>query len=98
MLAGLAGSFSLSRGRVAVTASIGIVKIMPPTTADRVLRDADLAMYEAKSAGRNQLAIYEGKMHVRRAQRLELETELREPWTPSSSRCTTNRSSIRAQE
>jgi diguanylate cyclase (GGDEF)-like protein len=78
MLSVLSGPISLTRGRVAVTASIGIVEIVPSATAEQVLRDADLAMYEAKSAGRNRLSIYERDMQSRMTGRLELETELRD--------------------
>ncbi len=78
MLAALSGPIALSGGRVAVTASIGIVDVVAPATAERVLRDADLAMYEAKSSGRNRLSIYEQAMKTRMTSRLELETELRD--------------------
>jgi len=78
MLSTLSAPIPLRRGRVAVTASIGIVGIAPPATAERVLRDADLAMYEAKSSGRNRLSIFEPNMQVRMTERLELETELRD--------------------
>jgi len=78
MLPVLSGPFPLSRGRVAVTASIGIVEITPPASAKSVLRDADLAMYEAKSSGRNRLSVFEEDMQVRMTRRLELETELRD--------------------
>jgi EAL domain-containing protein (putative c-di-GMP-specific phosphodiesterase class I) len=43
-----------------------------------VLRDADLAMYDAKSAGRNRVSTFEREMGERRAARLQLETELRD--------------------
>lgn len=44
-------------------ASVGLV-VYPQdgTTADLLLRNADTAMYEAKSAGRNQVALYTQKM------------------------------------
>jgi len=76
LLSVLCGPISLSRGRVAVTASIGIVEIVPPTTADRVLQNADLATYEAKAAGRNRLSVYDHAMQVKTTERLALETEL----------------------
>ena len=63
---------------MAITASIGIVEVVPPATAESVLRDADRAMSEAKAAGRNRISIYEGSMHDRMVRRLELETELRD--------------------
>jgi len=78
MLSSLAAPIALSRSRLSVTASIGIVEIVPPASADVVLNQADLAMYEAKSAGRNQVAIYEDGMHARMVRRLDLETELRD--------------------
>jgi diguanylate cyclase (GGDEF)-like protein len=78
ILSAVSEPITLSRGRVAVTASIGIVKIVPPATAEHVLRDADLAMYEAKSAGRHRLSIFARDMQVRVTDRLELETELRD--------------------
>jgi diguanylate cyclase (GGDEF)-like protein len=78
LLSVVSSPYALSLGRVAVTASIGIVEITPPITAERALREADLAMYEAKSAGRNAVAIFEKDMHARTVRRLELETELRD--------------------
>jgi diguanylate cyclase (GGDEF)-like protein len=69
---------TLSRGRVAITASIGIVEVVPSANAQELLRDADLAMYEAKAAGRNRLSVYRRDMQERRAARLQLETELQE--------------------
>jgi diguanylate cyclase (GGDEF)-like protein len=78
LLVVVSSPYALSLGRVAVTASIGIVEITPPITAERALREADLAMYEAKSAGRNGVAIFEQDMHARTVRRLELETELRD--------------------
>ena len=76
MLVTVGEPMTLSRGRVAVTASIGIVGTGGATTADEVMRDADIAMYEAKSSGRNRMAIYEQEMQERVACRLRLETEL----------------------
>lgn len=74
----LAAPITLSRSRLSVSASIGIVEIGPQATSDDLLSKADLAMYEAKSAGRNQVATYEAGMHDRMVRRLELETELRD--------------------
>ncbi len=78
LLATLSAPYPLSRGRVAITVSIGLVEVVPPTTAESALRDADRAMSEAKAAGRNRLSVYEGAMHDRVVKRLELETELRD--------------------
>ena len=69
---------TLSRGRMAVTASVGIASLDGAASAAEVLHDADLAMYESKSAGRNRLSTFEREMGERRAARLQLEAELRD--------------------
>ncbi|MFN9942425.1 MAG: EAL domain-containing protein, partial [bacterium] len=59
-------------------ASIGITTSdLGYRTVDEVLRDADLAMYEAKAAGRGRVTYFDSSMHVRAAEKLSLETELR---------------------
>jgi diguanylate cyclase (GGDEF)-like protein len=78
LLARLNEPYGLSQGRVAVTASIGIVGILPPATAELVLRRADRAVSDAKSEGRNRVCVHEGAMEERTIQRLELETQLRD--------------------
>jgi diguanylate cyclase (GGDEF)-like protein len=76
VLVALGEPITLSRGRVAVTASIGIVGVNAATIAQEILDHADIAMYEAKSSGRNRTAIYERDIKDRMAGRLRLETEL----------------------
>lgn len=44
---------------------------------DDLLRDADTAMYQAKSAGKAQYAIFDKGMHTRAVNRLRIETDLR---------------------
>jgi diguanylate cyclase (GGDEF)-like protein/PAS domain S-box-containing protein len=59
-------------------ASIGItLSDLGYRTADEMLRDADLAMYAAKAAGRQQVAMFDSSMHERMAEKLKLEGELR---------------------
>jgi predicted signal transduction protein with EAL and GGDEF domain len=46
-------------------------------TVDEVLRDADLAMYEAKAGGRGRVALFDSSMHEKVAEKLALENDLR---------------------
>ncbi|HIK16430.1 MAG TPA: EAL domain-containing protein [Leptolyngbyaceae cyanobacterium M33_DOE_097] len=45
--------------------------------ATQVLRDADIALYQAKANGRNQYIVFDPDMQTQVARRLELENELR---------------------
>ncbi len=69
---------SLRQGDVFVSASIGVaVHDQEITmTADDLLRHADTAMYRAKDAGRNCVAIFDKSMLERVNQRLAVETAL----------------------
>jgi predicted signal transduction protein with EAL and GGDEF domain len=64
---------------VYVFASIGIAIAKPGSrdTADDLLRNADVAMYSAKSRGKGRYAIFEPTMHTAALERLELEADLR---------------------
>ena len=46
-------------------------------SVDEVLRDADLAMYEAKAGGRGRVALFDSSMHERASEKLLLEADLR---------------------
>ncbi|WP_158219679.1 bifunctional diguanylate cyclase/phosphodiesterase [Ideonella sp. A 288] len=46
-------------------------------TAEEIMRDADLAMYEAKAAGRGRVVRFDRSMHRKVAEKLSLETDLR---------------------
>ncbi len=58
-------------------ASVGVAFGDRSETAESMLRNADLAMYEAKSRGKNQLVEYERAIGRSRLQRLELVESLR---------------------
>ncbi len=60
-----------------VTGSIGIVIPGRGADAETVLRDADTAMYQAKSAGRNRFELFDEELHHRSVSRLEKEGDLR---------------------
>ena len=69
---------SLRQGDVFVSASIGVAVFDQEftTSADDLLRHADTAMYRAKDAGRNCVAIFDKSMLERVNQRLAVETAL----------------------
>lgn len=69
--------FTVHGREVIPTASIGLANAVLGTGAEELLRNADLAMYTAKSGGRNCVRSYAPEMHRAALERLELETELR---------------------
>ena len=74
----LAQPFQLDSHEVVVTASIGIaVNLTQYEQVADVLRDADIAMYRAKAAGKRTYAVFDTEMHAGAVKRLQLETELR---------------------
>jgi diguanylate cyclase len=77
MLEALRDPFPLLGRELYVTASIGIALTEPGCGVDALLRNADLAMYAAKSEGRGRHRVYEQDMHSVIARRLELEQDLR---------------------
>lgn len=60
------------------TVSIGITLFSGSSDADDVLRRADLAMYQAKSAGRNTLRFFDPEMQEAVTKRALLEADLRD--------------------
>jgi diguanylate cyclase (GGDEF)-like protein len=59
----------------AITASIGIA-FGHQSTAEELLRDADLALYEAKASGKNRSIVFESRMQTASVDRLELQMDL----------------------
>jgi diguanylate cyclase (GGDEF)-like protein len=59
-----------------VSASIGIAFAEIGEDVDTLLRNADVAMYEAKEAGKARHAVFEPAMHTAIVQRLQLESDL----------------------
>ncbi len=60
-----------------VSASIGVAYALPADDADLLLRNADVAMYEAKETGKMRHTVYAPAMYDAIVQRLVLESELR---------------------
>lgn len=71
--------FTLEGQQTTISSSIGIALDADRTHApDDLLREADLAMYRAKSAGKARYEIFDTYMAERAMERLGLETELRQ--------------------
>ena len=69
---------TLHGAEVITSASVGIVRIDAGYTAPvEVLRDADLAMYNAKAEGRGRCAVFDETMHEIAVSALETENALR---------------------
>ena len=77
MLQALAVPIDLEARAIIPSASIGIAGGSPVHNAQEILRDADLALYAAKRAGKGQAEIYRPYMHAAALERLELEGDLR---------------------
>lgn len=78
LLERISGEFDLNDTRVSVAASVGIaVSDHGYDAADDVLRDADTAMYRAKTAGKGRYAMFDPQMHRATKARLQLENDLR---------------------
>jgi diguanylate cyclase (GGDEF)-like protein/PAS domain S-box-containing protein len=74
----LADPFLIDDKEVFVTVSVGIsVSELAHGGADELLRNADAAMYVAKSRGKGRSIVFHPAMHQRALQRLDLEAELR---------------------
>ena len=79
ILESLHDAFSIQGREVHVGTSIGIaLSTSGYETPDDVLRDADAAMYRAKSAGRGHYEIFDLEMHRRAQSQLQLEADLRD--------------------
>jgi diguanylate cyclase (GGDEF)-like protein/PAS domain S-box-containing protein len=71
-------AFDLGGREIYTTASIGItLSTSGYQSADDMLRDADIAMYYAKSRGKAQYQIFDQAMHKNASRKLQIETEMR---------------------
>lgn len=78
ILASLRQAIELRSGEVRIDASIGVAVSSPHIEgSDELIRQADLAMYFAKSEGKGRVRVFEPAMQSRIRRRLELESDLR---------------------
>nr|WP_298166574.1 EAL domain-containing protein [uncultured Pseudomonas sp.] len=75
----LAAPYTLQEHSYSSTASIGIALFSDEhNTVDDLLKRADLAMYEAKSSGRNTLRYFSPRLQAEASARADLENDLRQ--------------------
>jgi predicted signal transduction protein with EAL and GGDEF domain len=78
LLEAVAVPLTIDGQEVFASVSIGIAVSSPEhRCGDELVRDADIAMYRAKSAGGDRYAVYDATMHQHALERLQLETDLR---------------------
>jgi diguanylate cyclase (GGDEF)-like protein/PAS domain S-box-containing protein len=71
-------AFDVAGSPLRVSASVGLaVAKDADKTADRLIHEADIAMYRAKATGRNRFAIFDADLRVEVDRRLSLERDLR---------------------
>lgn len=73
----LSRPFELEENEVVISASVGIAVVPDDATStEQLLRAADLAMYQAKHAGRGRYAFFEERLNVRAQRRAGLEESM----------------------
>jgi diguanylate cyclase (GGDEF)-like protein/PAS domain S-box-containing protein len=70
-------AIALDGHEVFVGASVGLALASADDDADELLRNADLAMYRAKTLGKNRCEVFEPDMHAAALARMEIENDLR---------------------
>ena len=75
----LSRPFNINGKQIFSTVSIGVaVSTIGYENPDEILRDADMAMYQAKEFGKARVEIYDKSMHERVSERLRMGTALRQ--------------------
>jgi diguanylate cyclase (GGDEF)-like protein/PAS domain S-box-containing protein len=77
VLASLNEAFLIDANELFTSASVGIAVAAPGLASSDLMRNADIAMYDAKRQGRGRCAIFDDSMRRRVVDRLTRETELR---------------------
>lgn len=78
LLAALGQPLMYQGSRLAISASIGIALAASNTREDELLRNADIALYQAKRAGKGGYAFYSPNMHACVQERMFIEQNLRQ--------------------
>jgi diguanylate cyclase (GGDEF)-like protein len=76
MISVLSKPLVIDDATVMISASVGFTLADDESTADELLRMADMAMYAAKRNGKNSYSAYLDGMHARASRRLELRSQL----------------------
>jgi diguanylate cyclase (GGDEF)-like protein/PAS domain S-box-containing protein len=76
ILAALSTPIEVAGKPVTISASLGIAVGDAEATAASLLRDADVAMYRAKSSGKGRWVVHDSEMRSAAIERLQLETDL----------------------
>ena len=69
--------FTIGGHELAPTVSAGLAMATPGVTAESLIRNADMAMYSAKQAGRDRASLFDASMREMAMTRLSIESELR---------------------
>ncbi len=77
IVASLAAPATVLGRAIRVNGSVGVARARAGDGADALLRNADMAMYQAKQSGKGRVALYAPAMHAAALDRLELQAALR---------------------
>jgi diguanylate cyclase (GGDEF)-like protein len=69
--------FVIADREMCVTTSVGTLTVQHPATMSEALRNADLALYAAKNAGKNRVAGYESRLSTEVRTHMEMVSDLR---------------------
>lgn len=74
----LGQTYIIDRYQLFITVSIGIAVNSRASQSLNLLRDADIALYEAKAKGKSQYVVFDSQMYERVVTKTELEQDLRQ--------------------
>lgn len=78
VLASMAEPISVAGRELVTSVSVGLASCVPGAqSAEQLLRDADTALYAAKSKGRNRMERFNQALHARVVRRMRIESDLR---------------------